>query len=284
MKLLFENWRKFVQEGIDQETGEPDFKYYAFDWDDNLMRMPTKIFLKDDKGGVVGMSTADFATHREKIGKQPFEYNGSIVVDYDENPFRGFRVEGDEDFKKDAFNAPFAPAWNAFREAVNSGSYFAIITARGHSPMAMYETIEEMIEKGHGGLDKKQLLKSLMAYQDKHPVVSNMSPEELLSMYYYKIMQHIYPVSNDEVASQLGGGDAANPEKAKVEAMRRFEADMKKLNDGEFIQLGFSDDDFHNIATMAKAFHPDDLSLFYTGPERKELDEKKNGLTNTKEV
>jgi hypothetical protein len=53
--------------------------------------------------------------------------------------------------------------------------------------------------------------------------------------------------------------------------MSLFKQDMKKINDGKFIQLGFSDDDFHNIATMANAFHPEDLQLFYTGPERKEV-------------
>ena len=35
---------------IIQETQTPVMKYYAFDWDDNLMFMPTKIYLKDDKG------------------------------------------------------------------------------------------------------------------------------------------------------------------------------------------------------------------------------------------
>ena len=34
--------RRYVNEGFD-ESGNPDSKYYAFDWDDNLMFMPTKI-------------------------------------------------------------------------------------------------------------------------------------------------------------------------------------------------------------------------------------------------
>ena len=112
------------------------------------------------------MSTADFATHREKIGKQPFEYNGSIVVDYDENPFRGFRVEGDEDFKKDAFKAPFAPAWKAFREAVNSGSYFAIITARGHEPKTLKRAVRALIEAERKGIRKQAVMRSVQKYRD----------------------------------------------------------------------------------------------------------------------
>ena len=34
-------------EGFD-DVGTPDMKYYAFDWDDNIMMMPTKIILKDE--------------------------------------------------------------------------------------------------------------------------------------------------------------------------------------------------------------------------------------------
>ena len=80
MKLLFENWRKFVQEGIDQETGEPDFKYYAFDWDDNILMMPTLIILKDSVDQEIGMGTADFAEYRGKIGKEKVEYNNGLTV------------------------------------------------------------------------------------------------------------------------------------------------------------------------------------------------------------
>ena len=36
-------------EGFKEEM-TPDMKYYAFDWDDNLLYMLTKIILKDEKG------------------------------------------------------------------------------------------------------------------------------------------------------------------------------------------------------------------------------------------
>ena len=37
-----------LNEGFTDE-GEPDTKYYAFDWDDNLMFMPTTIILLSEK-------------------------------------------------------------------------------------------------------------------------------------------------------------------------------------------------------------------------------------------
>jgi hypothetical protein len=41
--------RRLINEIIDDQNS-PVMKYYAFDWDDNLMFMPTKIYLKDNKG------------------------------------------------------------------------------------------------------------------------------------------------------------------------------------------------------------------------------------------
>ena len=59
MKLIVENWNKFVSEGIEDE--KHNLKYYAFDWDDNILFMPTKIIVLDKAGKEVGMSSEDFA-------------------------------------------------------------------------------------------------------------------------------------------------------------------------------------------------------------------------------
>ena len=71
------NYKKIVRNIISEiihDQMKPTMKYYAFDWDDNLMYMPTKIYLKDNKGKTVGMSTEDFAEYRTEIGKEPFDY------------------------------------------------------------------------------------------------------------------------------------------------------------------------------------------------------------------
>ena len=71
--------RNTLKEGID-EQGTPDMKYYAFDWDDNIVHMPTKIMVKTESGDEIGMSTDDFAEYRHQLGKEPFEYDGETVV------------------------------------------------------------------------------------------------------------------------------------------------------------------------------------------------------------
>ena len=48
--------REIISE-IVNDNSTPVMKYYAFDWDDNLMYMPTKIYLKDD---IIKKATSNF--------------------------------------------------------------------------------------------------------------------------------------------------------------------------------------------------------------------------------
>ena len=99
--FIYMNYKKVVKQIISEiihDQMKPTMKYYAFDWDDNLMYMPTKIYLKDDKGNSVGMSTEDFAEYRTEIGKEPFEYEGHKIVGFADDPFRYFSVKGDKQF------------------------------------------------------------------------------------------------------------------------------------------------------------------------------------------
>jgi D-serine deaminase-like pyridoxal phosphate-dependent protein len=75
-KILIEfTFQKNLQEGFDPE-GSPDLKYYAFDWDDNIVTMPTQIIVLSYDDEEVGISTEDFAEFRTMIGNEPFEYKG----------------------------------------------------------------------------------------------------------------------------------------------------------------------------------------------------------------
>ena len=266
MKLLMESWRKFV-EGIDSETGEPDYKYYAFDWDDNLMYMPTKLFLKAKDGSEVPMTTGDFAEWRDKIGKEYFKYGpeGKTIVGYAENPFRMFGVEGDEQFLKDiaAKTTPLATdrSWNKFVEAINGGSYFAIITARGHSPLTLENGVKELIKIGRGGLDKDKLIDSLVAYQKivDANFEENEETTEQLWISYFENCQ-FSPVS-------FGEASASSPEEAKVKALKEFEDKIKKINSEGKFELGFSDDDLKNVEVIDKELG-DRIKVIYTGPDK----------------
>ena len=241
-----------ISEGI--EEGQPDLKYYAFDWDDNIVVMPTQIILKTDEGNEIGMSTEDFAEYRQNIGVEPFEYKNETVVGYSENPYRNFGVDGDKKFIVDSLLASPGPSWNDFVECINGGSIFAIITARGHTPSVLRDSIYNLIVTNHNGIGSSKLIENLKKYRDLSGEV--MKDDQLLIKEYLD-MNKYYPVT-------YGEGSASNPEEGKIKALREFinyvKYQSQKLgkkvsftNDvtNNFIpQIGFSDDDPGNIDSI----------------------------------
>jgi hypothetical protein len=259
--------RQIINEIID-EKHTPVMKYYSFDWDDNLMYMPTKIYLKDKDGKSVGMSTEDFAEYRTEIGKEPFEYEGHTILGFDEDPFRDFRVLGDKKFLVDAMKAPTGPAWSDFVEAINNGSIFSIITARGHTPSVLKQATYNLIKKNMHGLDSNMLAKNLMKYRDIADE-DKLTKDQLIKA--YLDMCRFYPVS-------FGEGSATNPEEGKIRAMEEFvtyvrqmsrelqtKAIMKNKISNYFTPfIGFSDDDVRNIESMKKHFDKKDDNILQT--------------------
>ena len=250
-----------LNEGFTDE-GRPDTKYYAFDWDDNLLFMPTSIILLSDKDNEVPMSTEDFAEHRQQIGKEPFNYKGTAIVDFAPKPFRNFRIEGDKRFVLDSLLAQPGPSWNDFVECINGGSIFAIITARGHNPKTLREAVYNLIMSNHLGINSKTLSRNLKRYRHlggdvdvEGKPISTLTKNELNE---YLNLCRFEPVT-------FGDGDAANPEEGKIKAMRNFISYCKEMaqeigekaffkndivnNEIEPI-IGFSDDDERNIEKM----------------------------------
>jgi len=240
-----------IYEGLDPEK-LPDNKYYAFDWDDNVMNMPTKIMVVDNEGNELGISTEDFAEYRHQLGKEPFVYNGKNVVGYASNPFRYFRGEGEQQFLEDVLVASFGPSWDDFVECINGGSIFAIITARGHNPEILKEAVYRLIKNDIGGLDQEKLVQSLKDYRELSG--EDIKDDETLIKEYLDMCK-FHPVS-------FGTGAEANPEEGKIVALRDFISYVKKLsmdlggkvlfkNDvsNNFVipKIGFSDDDLKNI-------------------------------------
>jgi hypothetical protein len=271
---------KIVKESFKDET-TPNMKYYAFDWDDNIVHMPTKIMVKNSDGKEVGMSTEDFAKYRGQIGKETFNYNGEEIVGYADEPFRYFRTEGDKQFIIDSLRAKEGPAFDDFREAINNGSIFSIITARGHNPETLKQAVYNYIVSGFGGIDKNKLLKNLRKYRS-FVGEEEMSDQELIKS--YLALNKYFPVSFGSESSP------ASPEELKIMAMDDFvdyikgmaallnkRAYLKKDLGNKFIpsdfMIGFSDDDPKNIESMKKHYKdkPEKpVKTFYTGTGSKE--------------
>ena len=247
---------RLLCEGFDPE-GNPDLKYYAFDWDDNIATMPTQILVLTDNDEEVGMSTEDFADYRSMIGKEPFEYNGKMIVGYSKDPYKNFGIQGDNAFIIDSMLAKPGPSWDDFVEAINGGSIFSIITARGHTPSVLREAIYNMIVTDHNGISKESLIDNLKKYRN----ITGDDRENYFGMINdYLDLNRYYPVT-------YGEGDAADPEEGKIKALREFisyvrdiskkigkEAFLKNDIKNNFVpMIGFSDDDPGNVEKI-KAF------------------------------
>ena len=270
---------KQLREGFDPE-GNPDLKYYAFDWDDNIATMPTQIIVLSDEDEEVGMSTEDFADYRGMIGKEPFEYKGKNIVGYANDPYRNFGVKGDKAFIIDSMMAKPGPSWNDFVEAINGGSIFSIITARGHTPSVLRDAIYNMIVTDHNGISKETLIHNLKKYRN---MTGDEEKDSSIMINDYLDLNKYYPVT-------YGEGSASDPEEGKIKALREFISYVREMSErlgkkaflkndikNNFIpMIGFSDDDPGNVekikAFLDKEYEDKPVKTYLTkGGDKKEV-------------
>jgi len=251
-------------------------KFYAFDWDDNIMIMPTEIILLDENNVEVGMNTEDFSNYRLIIGKEVFKYKNRNIIGLADNPFRYFITTGNQNFLKDTLIGTPGPAWDDFVECINNGSIFAIITARGHNPEIIRKACYNLIINNHNGINKDSLLKNLKKI--KKIFGENIIEDNYLIEEYLNNCQ-MSPVS-------YGNSSELNPEEGKILALTDFIFKVneisKKIKYKSYIKndisnnflpmIGFSDDDIKNIKSIKKHFnYIDNLKLYLTSNGKKKL-------------
>jgi len=120
---------------IKKYLNEISNRSYIFDWDDNILFMPTKIKMDKNKGGnwvPINVSTEEFAQVRTN---PEYRLRGNNV----DVAFENFKLT--DSFLNDTIeairNKSFAPSFDKFKEALIYGNKFAINTARGHKPEAL---------------------------------------------------------------------------------------------------------------------------------------------------
>ena len=224
----------------------------------------------DENGNEVGMSTEDFAEYRVKIGNEPFNYRGKTIVGLAKDAFRNFTTKGDKKFISDSQRAELGPAWSDFVEALNGGSIFSIITARGHTPSVLRDAVYNLINNNKDGINKEEIIKNLKKYRDLTGEKEG-SDDEMIDEYLN--MCKFYPVTYGE--SKVG---AINPEEGKISAMKEFISYVKdmakhlhknaylknKVSNNFIPTLGFSDDDIRNVEKMKKHFEKEPENILKT--------------------
>lgn len=252
--------------GLKRDLLEMKLRSYIFDWDDNILYMPTTIKMDKKENGQwvpVEVSTEEFAQVRTSSDYRLRNNN------HDE-AFIDFRDT--ESFLRDTEEAihqgRFAPSADKFKEALMYGNRFAINTARGHRPEALKEGVKLFIQMVLSDDEKETLLNSV---RESLHLTKGLNDEQVIDLYMDE-MGEFYPVSSEEFGERFGmetSGGASNPEHAKQVAIEHFVKKVLKnvktlIDSGEYTKMsvGFSDDDIRNVKAV-ETFIEDQLKYVY---------------------
>jgi hypothetical protein len=258
---------------ISESTNGRELHYASFDWDDNILHMPTVIHMDQKVGSKwlpVDVSTSDFAKVRnDKENYRLRDNSGDLAF----SEFRDFGPRGQkaflEDTKKALSEGLYAPSWDAFIKTLSDGAIFSIITARGHEPESIRESVEYIINNVMTNDEKflmySHCLKNAYFFSKEDVDKFERSPNELENgditktplISRYLDSCSFYGVSSNSFADEFGKSSASSPEKAKEMALDKF---VKKCNDyghkigAKSVSIGFSDDDPKNVDHVQKFF------------------------------
>ena len=260
---------------VNYDVATRDFKYYIFDWDDNILHMPTKIHLEergeDGTWHPVEVSTSVFAIVRTD-SRYRMPPGGRAEA------FKEFRDEvdekGDISFIRDTKAAikrikdgeKPCPSFETMRKTLREGRIFAIVTARGHASETLREAVKIFIDEVLTPEERAMMMRSLRGYRwwlDKKTEFGT-DEEELdyyLSMCRYHAVTH--PGFFEQMKSDGDFGEryaeatgAERPELAKEFAIRDFVEHVFHVLQrtgglGRPVSVGFSDDDAGNVKAVS---------------------------------
>lgn len=260
---------------VNYDVATRDFKFYIFDWDDNILHMPTKIHLEQqDSAGdwhPVEVSTSVFALVRTDP-RYRMPPGGRAEA------FREFQDvvdgSGDLSFIRDT-RAALArvkagekpgPSFETLRKTLREGRIFAIVTARGHEPETLREAVKIFIDEVLTPDERTAMMRSLRGYRWWLDKMTGFGTDEE-ELDYYLSMCRYHAVTNPGFFEQLKSDDdfggryemasgSERPELAKEFAIRDFVEHvfhvLKRTGGlGRSVSVGFSDDDAGNVRAVS---------------------------------
>lgn len=252
---------------------EIDFIYYMFDWDDNILHMPTKIHLErrtEDRWEPYPVSTSQFALIRRDLqGCRP------INDDWDQafEDFYDVGRRGEAAFLEDTRSAlrPIiegkeagGPSFNRFRKALVEGRLFAIITARAHSSRVIREAVEYFVRQVLSPTEQAEMVANLRRFNEAFGEHDAATDEEVVHKYLR--LNRYHGVTSPEFQEAIGQAETSGPQhpsQAKQRAIRDFvQHVMNLLGERQAekpVSVGFSDDDAHNVQSVRR-FIEDELA------------------------
>lgn len=244
---------------------ENRIRTYVFDWDDNILYMPTTIKMDKKEGDSwvpIDVSTEEFA-HVRTNPNYRLRNNDSNLA------FKDFKES--EPFIRDAKQAihanKFAPSADKFKESLIYANPFGINTARGHKPEILRDGVRLFIDMVLTREEKSEMVNNIRKLLKQ---TEGLTDDQAID-FYLDEMGEYYPVSSDEFGQRFGlevSGGAANPEHAKKVAIEDFVKKIFRnigtLINGEYTKMsvGFSDDDIRNVRSVEK-FIEEELNKMY---------------------
>ncbi len=263
---------------VNEEVAKRDFKYYIFDWDDNILHMPTKIKMEHKtKNGVwvpVEVSTATFALVRTDTEhyrppadggwKEAFKHFADPENDAEPNRFIEDTMTA---LARVAGGEKPSPSYSTFCKTLVEGRIFAIVTARGHAPSTIEKAVRLFIDVALTPLERQIMMSNLRGYRKCFDKVEKFGTDEEELDYYLRMCRYAAVtydgfkkrMADDPIYSEKLAFAAASskPELAKEFAIRDFVEHvfhMLQRTGGlsRSVAIGFSDDDKGNVKSVSK--------------------------------
>lgn len=261
---------------VNESVSSRDFKYYIFDWDDNILHMPTKIKLehRDDDGQwrMVEVSTATYTIVRNDREHYRAPSNGGWATAFENFEDRPGCNNFIEDtiiaLEKIAHGERPGPSYNALKKTLREGRLFAIVTARGHSPSTIEKAVRVFIRYALTEEERIEMMSNLRGYRKWIDGIGDdefgTDAEELD---YYLNMCRYSAVTYDGFLNRMASDpiyreklacvpNASHPELAKEFAIRDFVEHIFHMlrRSGRLdraVSIGFSDDDVGNVKSVS---------------------------------
>jgi hypothetical protein len=251
---------------VNYRVADRDLKYYVFDWDDNILHMPTRVYLErlTDDGQWVPhpVSTSVFSAIRTDRARYRPERNDWEWACRD---CRDVDVDNENIFLRDTRTAvdrvaggqtPAPPSFVRFRQVLTEGRLFAIVTARGHAPEVIRRAVEYFVGRVLSPEERAQMLTNLRGYiACFDPDSGCRTDAEVLDHYLRHNRYHgICSTHFKELMKKIGAG-IQTPEQGKQFAIRDFVEHVVRISREQGlphrpVSIGFSDDDIMNARAV----------------------------------
>ncbi len=256
---------------VNESVRGRDLKYYIFDWDDNILCMPTVIHMErlNRAGQWVPhkCSTSTFSVIRkdETHYRYPNNQRELAFVEFQDQatPLGGGTFLQDLDVALDAIQSGERQpplSFNTFKKTLIEGRLFAIVTARGHEPETLRKGVERFIERVLTPDEREEMLINLRGYSYCFDHVQTF-PSQTAVLHHYLDLCKYHAVTSPTFQQLLMENDVEelSHEDKKRFAIHDFIEHLVDILDRTGMSalrlpmaIGFSDDDVHNIEAVRR--------------------------------